>query len=78
MSLKVASVTLMLTGLGLFFVGIGLAFSQPSVPSTVSWWMMVGGWGVGMVGAGLHAYKVFTLLKEKRYPPKHEPPPPAS
>ena len=78
MSLKVASVTPILTGLGLFFVGIGLAFSQPSVPSTVSWWMMVGGWGVGMVGAGLHAYKVFTLLKEKRYPPKHEPPPPAS
>lgn len=78
MSLKVASVTLMLTGLGLFFVGIGLAFSQPSVPFTVSWWMMVGGWGMGMVGAGRHAYKVFTLLKEKLYPPKHEPPPPAS
>lgn len=78
MSLKVASVTLMLTGLGLFFVGIGLAFSQPSVPFTVSWWMMVGGWGMGMVGAWLHAYKVFTLLKEKLVPPNHGPPPSAS
>ena len=68
----------MLTGLGLFFVGIGLAFSQPSVPFTVNWWMKVGGWGMGMVGAGLPAYKVFTLLKEKFYSPKHEPPPPAS
>jgi uncharacterized membrane protein len=70
MNLKVVSYTLMLTGLGLFFAGIGVAFSQPSTPFTVSWWMIFGGWGVGMVGVGLHAYRVFTLLKEKLSSPR--------
>jgi hypothetical protein len=70
MTLKVVSVTLMLTGVGLFFAGFSVAYFQPSTPFTLSWWMLFGGWGIAMIGIGLHAYRVFTLLKEKLYPPK--------
>lgn len=70
MNLKTASVTLMLTGVGLFFAGFGVAFFQPSTPFTLSWWMLFGGWGIGMVGVGLHAYRVFKLLKEKSNLPR--------
>ena len=63
MNLKVASATLMLTGVGHFFAGIGVAFFHPRRHSQVSWWIMIGGWGVGMVGVGLHANRVFRLLK---------------
>lgn len=66
MNLKAMSTTLMLTGVGLFSAGIGVAVYQPSTPFTVSWWMMIGGWGLGMIGVGFHAYRVFNLLKEKR------------
>jgi hypothetical protein len=70
MTLKVVSVTLMLTGVGLVFAGIGVTYYQPSAPFALRWWMMIGGWGVTVVGIGLHGYRVFTLLKEKLYPPK--------
>ena len=65
MNLKVASYTLMATGVVLFIAGIGIAYSQPSTPFTLSWWMMIGGWGIAMAGIGLHAYRAFKLLKGK-------------
>jgi hypothetical protein len=70
MNLKAASYTLMVTGATLFIAGIGVAFYQPSAPFTLSWWMMIGGWGIAMIGIGLHTYRVFKLLKEKSNLPR--------
>lgn len=56
MNLKIASATLMLTGVGLFFAGIGVAFYKPSMPFTL-----------GVVGAltfcHLFACWAFTLSR---------------
>ncbi|MBX3306821.1 MAG: hypothetical protein KF751_12310 [Nitrospira sp.] len=69
MKLKAASYTLMMIGAVLFIAGVGVAYYQPSTPFTLSWWMMLGGWGIAMVGIGLHVYRVVKLLKEKSSPP---------
>jgi hypothetical protein len=66
MSLKAISYTLMATGTFVFFLGIAVAFYQPSSPFTMSWWLMVGGWCIAMVGIGLHAYRVIKLLKGRQ------------
>jgi protein-S-isoprenylcysteine O-methyltransferase Ste14 len=69
MNLKIASSAIMAIGAVLFIAGVGVAYSQPSTPFTLSWWMMIGGWGIAMVGIGLHVYRAFKLLKEKSSPP---------
>jgi hypothetical protein len=63
MNLKATSYTLMATGTAVFIAGIGVAHFQPSTPLTLSWWMITGGWGIAVIGAVLHAYRVIKLLR---------------
>jgi len=71
MNLKVASYTLMAIGAVLFMGGVGVAYLQSSsTPFTLSWWMGIGGWGIAMVGIGLHIYRFVKLLKENMSHPR--------
>jgi len=65
-NLRTASYAVMLTGLTSFITGAGLSFVYPSKPLTVSWFLMVGGWTLGMIGMVIYAYTFFKLLKVER------------
>jgi hypothetical protein len=59
--LRRVSYLLMGTGIALFLIGMGAAF----ISSLNLYWITVGGWAVGMIGALVYASDVFRMLKRK-------------
>ncbi len=65
--MKTLSYSLVTVGMVLALGGVVAVFSfeQPSDVFSLAWWMIVGGWGLALIGMGIDIVHVFRIDKRE-------------